>query len=318
MAEKFAVGEALNETFQFAIHRWGSVLRFGWAPIALVIALSFGLVWMIVDINALEAAEDNPEILVETEKWLKTSWATAIVLIGVGSVAMSFILAGFMASVYRLVALGEERPGFIHLRFDGPAQRVFIANLILSLINFGIYAVAFLIASATTGFSPGEAFAAIGEFLRIVSEAAQAGGQVDESAFGDSIAPVGLFFIAFVYAVLPMIYINIRLAPFLSGSAAENRLLLLGSFRLTGGNFWGLFGFYLLLFIVMMVIVFAFQIIIGILDALSALPSSGLFALIGYIAGAISFIATVAYQVFAYAIQFGAQGVIYRRLKTGS
>ena len=318
MAEKFAVGEALNEIFQFAMHRWGSVLRFGWAPMAIVIAMSFGLVWTIVDINALETAEDNPEILFESGKWLKTSWETAIGLVVIGSLAMSFILAGFMASVYRLVALGEERPGFVHLRFDGPAQRVFIANLILSLIIFGIYAAAFVVASATTGVSPGDAFGAVGEFLRIVSEAAEAGGQVDESAFGESIAPIGLFFMAFLYAALPAIYVNIRLAPFLSGSAAENRLLLLGSFRLTAGNFWRLFGFYFLLTIVMMVIVFAFQLFVGILDALSGLPASGLFALIGYIANAIAFIATIAYQVFVYAIQFGAQGVIYRRLKNGA
>lgn len=317
MAEKFAVGEALNETFQFAMHRWGSVLRFGWAPMVLAVVISFGLVWTILDIDALKAAEDNPEVLFDVDSWLKVSVSAAISFAIAGSIAISFILAGFMASVYRLVALGEERPGFIHLRFDGPAQRVFVANLILSLINFGLYAAAFLVASVTTGVSPGDAFGAVGEFLRIVSEAAEAGGQVDESAFGDSLAPVGLFFVAFLYAALPMIYLNIRLAPFLSGSAAENRLLLLGAFRLTAGNFWNLFFFYFLLMIVMMVIVFAFQLIVGILDALSALPSNGVFALIGYIAGALGFIATVAYQVFVYAIQFGAQGVIYRRLKNG-
>ena len=314
MAEKFAVGEALNETFQFALHRWGSVLRFGWAPIALALAVTFGLAWTVLDIEALRAAEDNPDGLSNIGDWLNVSAPAAIALVLIGSVIVSFILSGFMASVYRLVALGEERPGFVHLRFDGPAQRVFLANLIQSLINIGICAAAFLVASATSGISPGDAFDAFGEIMRIVSES---GGEVDESAFGESVAPAGLFFLAILYAILPMIYVNIRLAPFLSGSAAENRLLLLGAFRLTAGNFWNLFFFYFLLTISLAVIVFAFQIVVGILDTLSALPSSGVFALIGYIAGAISFIATIAFQVFTYAIQFGAQGVIYRRLKTG-
>ena len=314
MAEKFAVGEALNETFQFALHRWGSVLRFGWAPIALALAVTFGLAWTVLDIEALRAAEENPDGLSNIGDWLNVSAPAAIALVLIGSVIVSFILSGFMASVYRLVALGEERPGFVHLRFDGPAQRVFLANLIQSLINIGIYAAAFLVASATSGISPGDAFDALGEIMRIVSES---GGEVDESAFGESVAPAGLFFLAILYAILPMIYVNIRLAPFLSGSAAENRLLLLGAFRLTAGNFWNLFFFYFLLTISLAVIVFAFQIVVGILDTLSALPSSGVFALIGYIAGAISFIATIAFQVFTYAIQFGAQGVIYRRLKTG-
>ena len=314
MAEKFAVGEALNETFQFALHRWGSVLRFGWAPIALALAVTFGLAWTVLDIEALRAAEENPDGLSNIGDWLNVSAPAAIALVLIGSVIVSFILSGFMASVYRLVALGEERPGFVHLRFDGPAQRVFLANLIQSLINIGICAAAFLVASVTSGISPGDAFDAFGEIMRIVSES---GGEVDESAFGESVAPAGLFFLAILYAVLPMIYVNIRLAPFLSGSAAENRLLLLGAFRLTAGNFWSLFFFYFLLTISLAVIVFAFQIVVGILDTLSALPSSGVFALIGYIAGAISFIATIAFQVFTYAIQFGAQGVIYRRLKTG-
>ena len=314
MAEKFAVGEALNETFQFALHRWGSVLRFGWAPIALALAVTFGLAWTVLDIEALRAAEENLDGLSNIGDWLNVSAPAAIALVLIGSVIVSFILSGFMASVYRLVALGEERPGFVHLRFDGPAQRVFLANLIQSLINIGIYAAAFLVASVTSGISPGDAFDAFGEIMRIVSES---GGEVDESAFGESVAPAGLFFLAILYAVLPMIYVNIRLAPFLSGSAAENRLLLLGAFRLTAGNFWNLFFFYFLLTISLAVIVFAFQIVVGILDTLSALPSSGVFALIGYIAGAISFIATIAFQVFTYAIQFGAQGVIYRRLKTG-
>ena len=317
MAEKFATGEALNETIQFALNRWGTVLRFGWAPMALVLAISLGLAWAIFDVKALEAAEDNPEVIFQFDQYLKMALSAAIMLGIAGSILISFILAGFMASVYRLVALGEERPGFVHLRFDGPAQRVFIANLILSLINMVLYAAAFFVASLTTGVSPGDAFGAIGEFFTVVGQAAEAGDQFDPTGVGDTIAPIGLFFVAGLFAMLPMIYVNIRLAPFLAGSAAENRLLLLGSLRLTAGNFWGLFLYFLLLIIVMMVIAFVFQLVIGIVDALSGLPSNGVFALFGYIASAIGFIATVAYQLFIYAIQFGGQGVVYRRLKTG-
>lgn len=318
MAEKFLTGEALNETVQFALNRWGTVLRFGWAPMVIVLGVSLGLAWTIFDLNALEAADDNPEIIFQFDQYLKMAPSSAILLGVAGSLLISFLLAGFMASVYRLVALGEERPGFIHLRFDGPAQRVFIANLIQSLINFLIYAAAFFVASLTTGISPGDAFGAIGEFFRLISQAAESGRQIDPSEIGDSVAPVGLFFVAGVFAMLPAIYVNIRLAPFLAGSAAENRLLLLGAFRLTAGRFWSLFFYYLLLIIVMMIIAFVYQLLIGIVEALSGLPSNGVFAVIGYFASALGVIATVAYQLFVYAIQFGGQGVVYRRLKTGA
>jgi|GEM_PF-2481259 len=318
MAEKFPVGEALNETFQFALNRWGTVLRFGWAPMVLAIVLSIGLAWSILDIPALEAVDDDPDSIFPLSQFLKMSAPMAITAVIAGSLFISFILSGFMASVFRLVALGEERPGFVHLRFDGPAQRVFIANLIQGAINMVIYAAAFFIASLTTGIAIGDAFGAISEFFSLIAQSAETGGQVDAADIGETVAPVGLFFVAGLFATLPMIYVNVRLAPFLAGSASENRLLLLGAFRLTAGNFWPLFFFYLLLMVVMMVIVFVFQLVIGIVDALSALPSDGVFALIGYLASALGFIATLAYQLFVYAIQFGAQGVIYRRLKTGT
>ena len=321
MAEKFATGDALNETFQFALNRWGTVLRFGWAPSLLAVALSLGLAWLIFDFSVLQAVEDDPEVIFKFDELLKMPLATAIVLGLAVSLLISLLLAGFMASVYRLVALGEERPGFVQLRFDGPAQRVFIANLILSVINLAVYAAAFLVASMATGISPGAAFGALGEFFALVaeaSEAASAGAQIDPDDINESVAPVGLFFVAILFAIVPAIYVNVRLAPFLAGSAAENRLLLVGAFRLTAGNFWRIFFYYVLLLIVMTIIVFAFQIVMTIIETLSGLPSSGIFAIIGYIASALGFIATVAYQLFTYAIQFGGQGVIYRRLKTGA
>lgn len=321
MAEKFATGDALNETFQFALNRWGTVLRFGWAPALLTFAISLGLAGLVFDFTVIQAAENDPERLLDWDQLLKIPVAAAIMLALAAALLISFLLSGFMASVFRLVALGEERPGFVHLRFDGPAQRVFIANVILSVINFMVYVGAFLIASIMTGISPAAAFGALSEFFILVSEAseaASAGSQIDPGDISDSVAPVGLFFVAVLFALFPLMYINVRLAPFLAGSAAENRLLLAGAFRLTAGNFWQIFLYYVLLLIVMMIIVFAFQIVMGIIDTLSGLPSSGIFAIIGFIAGALGIAASVAYQLFTYAIQFGGQGVIYRRLKTGA
>lgn len=318
MAEKFPIGEALNETFQFALNRWGTILRFGWAPMLAAIAVVIGTIYAIVDIPALERAGEDPEMFANYAQFFRVSPPMAVLAIIAASFLASYLLSGFMASIFRLVALGEERPGFVHLRFDGPAQRVFVANIILSLINFAVYVVALLVASAVTGVSIASAFGAISEFFRIVGDAAASGAEPDASAIGSSVEPVGLFFIAVVFSILPLIFINIRLAPFLSGSAAENRLLLAGSFRMTGGHFWSLLGFYFLLSLMLLVIFIVFNVAIGIVDILSNLPSEGAFAIIGMIAGILSFVATVAYQLFVYGVQFSAPAIIYRRLKTGA
>ena len=104
MSGRVPAGEILNEAFQFGFYRWLTVFRF---------ANSFS------DI-------------------LNVSPFTAVVLGVIAAIILMVAFAGMFASVYRLVALGEDRPGFMQLRFDGPAQRVFMAQLILNAINYVI------------------------------------------------------------------------------------------------------------------------------------------------------------------------------------
>ena len=46
MSAKLPVGDTINEAFQFGLHRWGAVLRFGWAPVvvSMVVMLVFAVV----------------------------------------------------------------------------------------------------------------------------------------------------------------------------------------------------------------------------------------------------------------------------------
>ncbi|MEO1251744.1 MAG: hypothetical protein AAFW81_05290 [Pseudomonadota bacterium] len=318
MASGFAIGEALNETFNFAVSRWGSVLRYGWAPLLAASAVLVLMLYAIVDIGALEEMEKDPQVIVNAASFLRAPVPVAILAFLATGAFITFIMAGFLASVYRLAALGEDAPGFIHLRFDGPALRVFFANIIQTAINYSVYLVALLIASLATGVSIGSAFGAIMEFVRIVSEAAQADQAVDPAAIGASVEPIGLFFVAGLFAALPAIYLNVRLAPFVSGSAAENRLILAGAFRLTAGRFWPLFGYFLLLALALLVLTFVFQIAMAIFETLTALPAGGVFSIISAIASLIAFALGLGYQIFTFSLQLGGQGIIYRRLKTGA
>lgn len=317
MQNKLSVGEALNETFQFAVNRWPAILRFGWAPVVMAMLISVLLAVVLIDRKAIQAMEDGTQTLGQFTDILSVPGPAAFVLVLGAGLAILVLMSGFMANVYRLVALGENPDGLVHLRFDGPAMRVLAASVVLNILNFGLYLVALLAASLMTGISLGDAFGAIGEFMQLVINAAQSGQPVNPEAIGDSVAPFGLFGVAFVLFIIPFVYLNVRLAPFVAGSAAENRLLLMGAFQLTKGNFLPLLGYFILLFGALILLSIVFQIAVGIFDAVGSL-SGGAFAPLAFIAGLISLGLSFVYQLFTMALQMGGQGIIYRRLKTGA
>lgn len=318
MAEQLRIGDALNETFQFAVQRWLTILRLGWAPLLMAMLISTVVAMGIFDFAALRALEDDPNGLLQFADYVRLPIPAAILLGVLAMVAVSLIVSGFMASVFRLVALGEEQPGFFNIRVDGPAMRVFVAQWIITAIICGIFLVALLVGSLLTGITMSAAFGSISEFFRIVAESAAEGTQPAAQTMRESVAPMGLFGVAFLLSIIPMIFVNIRLAPFMAGSAVENRLLLAGSFSLTKGKFWSLFGYYLLLALSLMAIGIIYNIVFSIVDVLTSLPAGGLFGIIALLANLFAIALTLAYQIFTMALQLGGQGIIYRRLKTGA
>lgn len=318
MAEKFPVGLALNETFQFVLHRWTTILRFGLVPLLLAIVVTMALAYGLLDISGLQALENDNDAFARIGDYLHLPVALTVLVALAGVMALAFILAGFMASVYRLVALGEDTPGWYNVRIDGPALRVFFANIILNAITTGIVLVGMLIASMVTGISVWGALGAFADLFRLVAEAEASGTEPDPAVVLAVLAPIRTMALGYLFALVPMIYVNIRLSPFLAGSAAENRLLLAGSLALTKGNFWSLFGFHALLLLSLMALTIVFQLVVGIFDVLSELPSGGAFALVAAIAGAISFLISFAFQLFTMGIQLAGNAIVYRRLKTGA
>ncbi|PQA87531.1 hypothetical protein [Hyphococcus luteus] len=316
MSERIRAGDILNEAFQFGFYRWTTVFRFAWLPVVMVMLLAFGATNLVFDMEALKALEgvQDPALSDFQEAFRLSMPMAALTWIGVGVIAL-FLYSGFAASIYRLVALGEERSGVAHLRLDGPALRVFFAMLILNGINYVVISAVSLLMLALNGHGIGDFFAAWPDFFAMVEASSQDSSYQPSLEEAQRLAPIGLFFLGFMFALPALIYINVKLAPFAPGSASENRLLLFGAFRMTFGHAWSIFGVYVLFFMAMLVMTIVYWLTMSFLGVMTGLGGSA--AVIGKLFGAIEFAASFAYQIFIFGVQFSLQAIIYRRLKTG-
>ena len=318
MSQKLPIGDVLNEAVQFSLHRWGSILRFAWVP-TLVSLLLFGLVMgLVFDWSTLNAADETTKID-NLQEVFRVPVPFAVSLLSAAYLAMIFLYCGVLASLFRLVALGEERTGFFQLRMDGPTLRVFFAYLIIMIINFLIWTAAFAVAIGTDVQSWTDTFKALGELFWLAGTA-EAGNEAElETAILALTPSLGAFGKAFLFALIPIFYVNMKLVPFPAGSAAENRLLLFGSFGMTFGHFWSIVGISIMsiLFLIMISIVFqlATAVFQGIALVLAAQGAG--FAAIGGVLVLILVMVSFVFQLFIFGFQTALQAIIYRRLRTG-
>ena len=317
MSHPLPAGDVLNEAFQFGLRRWGTVIRYAWLPAVLSVALVFLYFQTVFDVSALEGAGDSG--LSDINAALQVPSVIAV-LLGIAVFASClFLYSGFAASIYRLVALGEERSGFANLRTDGPAVRAFWAILILSLLTLLIMAIAFFLSLALTGQSLETVFGALREFLALAEAASASGDVVPPAAIEALGEPLSAIFFSMLLAFFPLIYVNVRLTPFAAGSAAEDRILLFGAFQLTVGRFWPVFLVTLLTFLFLLALSIVAEIASAIFSLLGEAFANfgGVAAAAGGIALAVAVVISIAYQVFATAVQLSVHAIIYRRLKTG-
>ena len=317
MSDRIQAGDILNEAFQFGYRRWLTVFRFLWMPFLVAGLFGFAALNVVFDAEALNAMTETSSIQ-NLGAAMKVSLPTAVFIAIAGFALMLFLYSGVFASIFRLVALGEERPGLFQLRFDGPAQRVLWAQLIMTLINYAVVLAAGLVSLALSGQSFASVMAALNEFMSIVAAASATGAsQPAPESVQHLAAPMSVIFQTMLFSLPPLIYLNVKLAPFLPGSAAENRLLLFGAFRMTAGHAWSIFLVFVMFFMVMVIIGVVYSLAMSFVEMMAGLSGAGVLALLGAVFSFISLVAAVAYQVFVMGVQMSLQAIIYRRLKTG-
>ena len=313
-------GDVLNEAFQFGLRRWGTVFRFVWAPVLLSVATVIGFGALVVDWQALESAGDPAALYdFDAAHWRVSPLVAAVFGFAVYMVCV-MLYAGFMASIYRLVALGEERPGIFQVRADGPAVRVFWAMLIHGVLTAGVYGVALLAALAMTGQSAGDVFATVGSLFLDAMRAQNEGAQLPPARFEAAADEFGAFFLSILFSIPPLAYLHTKLAPFAAGSAAENRILLIGSFHMTRGRFWPILGALFLTGALLFVVWMISELAAGIFELISTMfiGFGGAAAVVGGILAVVAFGISLFFQIFSMGVQLSIQAVIYRRLKTGA
>lgn len=318
MSEKLPVGETLNEAFQFGLKRWGTVIRYGWATFAVAIAAFTAYAVAVIGPGVFKAAASGEEI-----NSMRDIFQMPIpTVIGLGVVVyavVSLLFCGVIASLYRLVALGEDRPGIFHLRVDGPAVRVFASFFIIAVFNALIWAAALGISFAINGQDFGSFWR---ECVRLFElAAASETGEVSNAEVLSAFSTIfQSFMLGGLIALVPLLYLNIKLIPFPPGTAAENRLLLFGSFGLTMGHFWSILGAYILFIIFVMILTIIFQIALAVLQAIGGLATGmgGALAIVGAVLGVVVFLASLFFNIFLFGVQVSLRAIIYRRLATGA
>ncbi len=317
MSQKLPVGEVMNEAVQFGLHRWATVLRYGWIPGLLSLVLFGGYFASVFD-TALFNENYEATSFDELKDILRVPLSTAIAgAVGVYLIA-GLLFCGVAASLFRLVALGEERPGLFQLRLDGPAIRVFFAYMIVMLLTGGIWGAAFLGALSISGESISSLSGSLQALMEIIATAEE-GSDDGMEAMTAIMGPMQVYGLTFLLGLVPMIYVSVKLIPFPPGSAAENRLLLFGSFGMTFGHFWSIVGIYILYFLFLIVIMIIYSMADTVLRMLAVLlvTQGSVFALVGMGVFMVLGAAAIFYQLFVVALQSAVPAIIYRRLKTG-
>ncbi|EGF90327.1 putative membrane protein [Asticcacaulis biprosthecium C19] len=212
------------------------------------------------------------------------------------------ILAGAVVScaVFR-AALTDEKPGFGYLRLGGDEFRLILVHIIFSLMFVGFYLVCAIVGGILTfAFS-----------------------QIDEDLAG---LGVGL---TILLGLGVMIWLMVRLSLFSVQSFDEKRINLFGSWKLTKGKAWTLFGGYLLAGILAVVVETIVMTVVWFVMAIVMFANMGAWQSIGnsatpdltailwvvgpMLAGYIAVFSLVAWPIMT-AILVGAPAAAYRAL----
>ena len=310
MSEKMPVTDLLNESFTFGLRRFFTVLRCLFVPyLILIVGLCIVAVGLL-DFDAISRLENNdmpePESFEDVmgiiNSVFRGTWQSALAVFFVAATVLSLPLYGGIASIFRLVGLGEEPGGWFNLRLDGPMWRTFFSWLIIGILQNLFFGIGLAVAY---GMNP-DMFAFFADLEALEDDPTPLFGLLGS-----------LFFAWFIFLLLSM-FVFTKLAPFPAASACENRLMLVNSWSRTSGHFWTILGGYIMLVLALTFANMAFQILTSVLQGVfTAVSAMGGEAMVGIMVAFVTLVilvASLAFTVFTTGVQMAFPAVIYRRL----
>ncbi len=316
---KVPVGATVNEAFNFGLKRLGAVFRAFFLPTLLGMLILCVVAFGLVDYQ--KAQETTPRTLDDLASVLRIPLPAFFAAIFVASLPMMVFFAGGAATIFRLVALGENRRGWFQLRLDGPAWRVFFAYLIQMLISYAVFAVAGVVAWAVTKLNPLDGVKAYFEFLMAaMAQAAQnPGAPPSQEAVQALMSRMGGLGMTFLISFIPSLYLGVKLAPFPAASAAEDRLALFKTFRMTFGAWWSMFFCWVLFFIAFILLALVVGLGEGVFQLVSQflVNQGGAMAAIGGIVALLLGVFRILFQLFAAGAQLSLPAIMYRHIEKG-
>lgn len=252
MKPKVKTSEAATGALRFGASNLGLVVRLYWLPALLFLGAYLGFFFVFLGSAFVYEAGAGAFDPAMTAGWPYQvgSFALAalsLVIFAPASVALARIIAGDM-----------ERPaGIGYFRFGGREWRFAGASLLLTLVYYAVTLLsvpAFLFSSSTIA-------------------------SIDMS--GMPMTGSSLPWYAIVAIMVAYVWFSVRMVSLLPMTAIENRLAPVAAFRLTAWNFWRIFGAYLMLILILLMLYIGFVICIGIAAMIVTLVVGGLLASLG-------------------------------------
>lgn len=316
MSHPIQPGAVLSEVFSFPVQRWGTIARLSFLPLILTVVLILGTISQLFDFDKMGDMAEIKSMSDFNAVMKYNAFITTMAFIALWFVAI-FLYSGYAASIMRLIVLGEERRGWLYLRADDVAYRVFLASLIATVLYVGIFLIVMMFAFGMSGSKIGDLLAASSaEFTNGSSQSHDALSSSDLSKAITHFLPAMLGGI-FVYSIISG-YLAVRLVPFLAATAATNRVAFLKSFDLTKGHFWSLVGVMFMAMLAMFLIGMAYQIVASIFSTMAELGDTPFLGWIAVIAMIFQLALVAVYQIYTIGVQLALPAVLYRNLQTGS
>jgi len=312
VSEKIRVGAVVGEAFEVGAKRWPALIRFFLLPVLVGGLLFCGVMAGMIDFAALRA-ETHVEDLQSFEKLLRVPLPVFIGFFTAVQAVFLLLISGGAASFFRLVAIGEDRPGLAQLRLDGPAWRVFWSLAILLLISAAIYAAAIAAAASVTGQSPATWLQEMFDFMRTAT-ADGGDAQLSHEKARELFEKLSPLMLAAGFAFIPMLYVGVKLAAFPAASAVEDRIALFQSFGMTFGHWWSILFSFILCAVAIVILLIVVGISLAVLHGVGVALLHGPSHIGGLLVIAVAAILSIGLRLVIAAVRLALPAIIYRRL----